>query len=245
MATLLCLLTCNMLALQLAQAQPWGSRRHAHMFLALLILFFVHRPHAYLTQRQPHKHKSVSSPPREPGNFARDFATAVGFAVAAVIIGTTAICVFAHCWRPILDWARGEENRATTSTSTKRKRPRRRLRKDEEAWFCGVDRGLPMPQFDVLESETETELLPSLYMRVPDPQQYSGHGQGRTHGYGQDYGTAPTATASVVYTRNATAGSRAKSSPPGNNNSAATLPSWQDPDEVERPASVAYMLDRP
>lgn len=129
--------------------------------------------------------------------------------MAAVIIGTTVICVFAHCWRQILDcWGRKDEGKGGVVK-------RKKLRKDEEAWFCGADRGLPMPQFNVLEPETEPL---SLSMQALES-------EGRYRG--RDTAVAPAACA-----RNIVPGSR------------AALPSWLDAEGIGRPASVAYLLDR-
>ncbi|KAI1153135.1 hypothetical protein F4825DRAFT_475054 [Nemania diffusa] len=214
-----------MSASQLTRRQIWSLRRFDCLLLIILVSFFIYPSYAHILPAHalaPHKHKATTgSSHRKPANFPKDFATAAGVAVVAVVIGTTAICVFAHCWRQILDWGRGDGEKGVV---------RRRVRKDEEAWFCGADRGLPMPQFDILEPEREPL---SLSMQAPQSEIYSGpyHGHGR--------GAAP-----VVYARNVVPGSRARHKDQWNN-SGATLPSWLDSEDIERPASVAYLLDRP
>ncbi|RWA07140.1 hypothetical protein EKO27_g7962 [Xylaria grammica] len=201
--------------------QIWG-----HRWLSLLVifmLFFIYPSYTYTlpiyaTKRAPHKGTSTLEPPaKKPANFPKEFATAMGVAVTIVIIGTTLICAFAHCWRQILDSCRGNETGAT----------RKKLRNDEEAWFCGPDRGLPMPQLSILEPEAEP-LSP--YGQVREPGIYPGSCYGYDH--------------PVVYARNVPPGSGPRSKANWNN-SAATLPSWNDSEEIERPASVAYFLDRP
>jgi hypothetical protein len=217
--------TTKMLASQLTRVQIWSPRRLDCLLLVILVSLicpsYAYILPAYTTKLELRKHKStVGSSPRKPANFPRNFATAVGVAVAAVIIGTTVICVFAHCWRQILDWGRDDEKGVV----------RRRMRKDEEEWFCGADRGLPMPQFEVLKPETE---LPSLSMQAPQPEISAGpfHGDHR-------------AVAPAVYVRNVVPGPRTRQKDQCNN-SGATLPNWLDSEEIERPASVAYLLDRP
>ncbi|KAH8160521.1 hypothetical protein CIB48_g7725 [Xylaria polymorpha] len=141
----------------------------------------------------------------------------MGAAVVGVTIGATLICVFAHCWRQILDWGWGDD----------RKIPRKMRRKDEEAWFCGADRGLPMPQFDILEPETEPLALSTQALE-------HGTDPGLLYGY---HGPA-------MYARNPIPGARTGSKVYWGNSS-ATLPSWLDQEEIERPATVAHSLDRP
>ncbi|KAI1132244.1 hypothetical protein F5Y10DRAFT_261492 [Nemania abortiva] len=209
--------------------QAWSLKRLISCLLVTILMFCIHFSHAYIlpgsiTKLESRKNKStIGSTPRQPGNFPRDFATAVGVAVAAVMIGTTAICVFAHCWRQILDWGRGDDRGVGVI--------RKRVRKDEEAWFCGADRGLPMPQFDILpESEPLAQSVPT-----PQPDIYTGPG----HHYSHDKAAAPT-----VHARNIVPGSRTRPKEQWNN-SGASLPSWLDSGEIERPASVVYLLDRP
>ncbi|KAI1185087.1 hypothetical protein F5B17DRAFT_48241 [Nemania serpens] len=204
-----------MLASQATWIQTWNLQGVDHLLLAILI-FFVYPSSVYaFTPRaaklQPRKHKtSTSAPPKKPADFSKDFATVIGVVVAAVIVGTTAICVFAHCWRQILDCC-GRGNGGKRGVVRKKK-----LRKDEEAWFCEADRGLPMPQSDVLEPETEPL---SLSVRVVEPE---------APRRGRDTAATPAACARYVV--------------PG---SRATLPSWLDAEEIGRPANVAYLLDHP
>ncbi|KAI1428499.1 hypothetical protein F5Y12DRAFT_711135 [Xylaria sp. FL1777] len=157
-----------------ARRQTSSPRGLNPLFLSLFMSIFIYPSYAYAIPA----HVTTSTrdtPARQAVNFTRDFATAMGVAVSAVIIGTTVICVFAHCWRQILDRGR----RHKTSVSRKK-----RLRKDEEAWFCGADHGLPMPQFDIRE---EPEMRPSPY-------------------YGYNTPVAP-----VVYARNVVPTSRSRS----------------------------------
>ncbi|KAI1117437.1 hypothetical protein F5Y14DRAFT_402629 [Nemania sp. NC0429] len=198
---------------------PWtqtrGPQRLGRLLLVLMISFaypsyaraFAPRPGTL----HPRKHtSSASAPPRKGADFPKDLATAVGVVVAAVVIGTTVICVFAHCWRQILDcWGRKDEGKGGTVG-------RKKLRKEEEAWFHRTNRGLPMPQFNVLEPETEPL---SLSMQALEPEGPCG---------GRDTAVAPAAGARYVV--------------PGQR---ATLPSWLDAEGIGRPASVAYVLDRP
>ncbi|KAI0200530.1 hypothetical protein F4808DRAFT_428140 [Astrocystis sublimbata] len=91
---------------------------------------------------------------------------------------------------------------------------RRGNRNREEVWFSGVDRGLPIPRYDRLEAESESP-YPSRQTRQP--------------GHKSQHGTDPSVEAS---------------SKDQWNDSNATLPSWLELEEIERPASVAYVLDR-
>ncbi|CAJ2511550.1 Uu.00g071750.m01.CDS01 [Anthostomella pinea] len=79
-----------------------------------------------------------------PANFPTAFATSMAVAIAVVLVLTTLICVFAHCWRRILD------HRCFFGSGGK-------LR-DHEEWFASVDR----PHFKV----------PAPQLR-PDPRQQS------------------------------------------------------------------------
>ncbi|KAI0433294.1 hypothetical protein F5Y09DRAFT_299658 [Xylaria sp. FL1042] len=216
-----------MLRLLLARTQTRSLWRLGHMFLVIFMSFFVYQPYTdatplYSPNLASRKHMSAHETAiRKPMNFPREFATALGVAMTVVILGTTLICVFAHCWRPILDWSRRDETDVV--------KMRRRLRKDKEAWFCGADRGLPMPQYDALDSEAEP-LYPNTQFRGPNihPGPYSGH-------------NGPVSRA--VYSRNAIPSHWTRSRAYWNQ-STATLPSWVDSEEIERPASVAYCLDR-
>ncbi|KAI1201937.1 hypothetical protein F5X97DRAFT_288870 [Nemania serpens] len=198
----------------LASQATWNPQRLERLLLAVLISF-VYPSYAYAfppstAKLQPRKHTtSVSAPSRKPADFSRDLAIVVGVVVAAVIVGTTAICVFAHCWRQILDCCcRRDEGKGGVVR-------RKKLRKEEEAWFCGSDREPPKPWFDVLEPETEPL---SQSMQALEPE---GPCRGRN-----------TAVAPATCARDVVPGSR------------ATLPSWLDTEEIGRPASVAYLLDR-
>ncbi|KAF2969883.1 hypothetical protein GQX73_g3682 [Xylaria multiplex] len=210
-----------MLASLSGPMQTWCQRRLGRLLFTLLITSLSYSPYVYAlpvyaTKQSHHKETSTLSPEKKPVNFPREFATAMGVAVTVVIIGTTLICVFAHCWRQILDWSRGDEGVT-----------RKKLHKDKEAWFCGTDRGLPMPQFDILEPETEP-LSP--YAQVRELGIYPSSCYGYEH--------------PAVYARHIVPGSGPG---PGAhwNNSVATLPGWIASEEIERPASVAYFLDRP
>ncbi|KAI2641933.1 hypothetical protein GGS21DRAFT_281751 [Xylaria nigripes] len=185
------------------------------LLLALSQSLLLAPSHALPTPSEVrHKHHHPEDDPgRKAANFSRDFATALAVAIVAVIIGTTLICVFAHCWQQILDWACDLRSSRSSSSVTRERRWRRR--KDEEAWFCGPDRGLPMPHFEILASGDES---------VPLSMAVSGERWGE--------GAVP-----AVYSRLGARG-RAEVSRSG-------LPSWFDAEEVERPASVACFLDRP
>ncbi|KAI0112078.1 hypothetical protein GGR51DRAFT_568933 [Nemania sp. FL0031] len=207
----------------------WGLRILDCLLLTAIVCLFICPSSAHIlpksiTELQSRRHRStVKSSPRQPANFPRDFATAVGVAVAAVIIGTTAICVFAHCWRQILDWGWGHDRGVDAV--------KKRVRKDEEAWFCGVDRdrGLPMPQLSILP---ESEPL-ARSMHAPQSEIYT------TPRHGREEDAAPTA-----YARNVVPSSWARPKAQWNN-SGSSLPSWQDSGEIERPTSAVYLLDRP
>ncbi|KAI0397213.1 hypothetical protein F5Y17DRAFT_455367 [Xylariaceae sp. FL0594] len=85
--------------------------------------------------------RQIDGQPRGHNYVTANFSVAIGVTVATVILGTTLICAFAHCWRQILDgyWYR---------RGGRRREKRSYLKKHEEAWFCGSDRsggGLPMP----------------------------------------------------------------------------------------------------
>ncbi|KAI1751259.1 hypothetical protein F4782DRAFT_200710 [Xylaria castorea] len=212
-----------MLALRLLWTQIRSAPIIYHVFLTLLISFCICPSHAHILSKSETRPRLREETPginqagRNGENFPRDFATALGVAVVVVTIGTTLICVFAHCWRQILDWGWGDSRSVA----------RKRKRKDEEAWFCGTDRGLPMPQFDILESESQP-LASSMQPpeRDWDPEAVYSYYVPATHA------------------RNAVPGARTRSKARWNN-SGTTLPTWLDPDEIERPASVAYLLDRP
>ncbi|RYC58776.1 hypothetical protein CHU98_g7436 [Xylaria longipes] len=213
-----------MLASRLSRPQIRSPRKLDLIFFALLISLYIcpsdaHIIPVYVTRPWLRKEAhAIEVPGRKGENFPKDFATAVGVAVVVVTIGTTLICVFAHFWRQILDWGRGKGNNRSVAKKSRRK--------DEEAWFCGPDRGLPMPQFDNLEPESEP-----LALSMQDLE----HHWNLEELYGPYTPTRDT--------RNATPGARTRSKALWNN-SGATLPSWLDPEEIERPTSIAYVLDR-
>ncbi|KAI0443159.1 hypothetical protein F4803DRAFT_574878 [Xylaria telfairii] len=208
-----------MLALQLSRVPIRSSRILGRLFSTLLVYFCICPSHAQiipecitraLTRQQEY---AIHHASRKKGeNFPKDFAIAMGAAVVGVTIVATLVCVFAHCWRPILDCGWGGDRKIT----------RKMRRKDEEAWFCGADRGLPMPQFDVLEPETEPLALSTQAPeRDTDP--------GLLHGY----------HAPAMYARNPIPSAR--TGPKGHwGSSRATLPSWLDQEEIERPTTVAH-----
>ncbi|KAI1745497.1 hypothetical protein F4680DRAFT_104953 [Xylaria scruposa] len=206
-----------MLALQLLRAQTRSPQTLDFPFLTLLISFCVCPSHAQILPRYISESSTVNHAVRNGESFSRDFTTALGVAVAAVTIGTTLICVFAHCWRQILDWGWGNKKSVV----------RKRKYKDEEAWFCGADRGLPMPQFDILEPESEPLALSLQALeRDGDPESVYGHYTPATHAH------------------DAVPGARTRSKAHWNS-PGMKLPSWLDPEGIERPASVAYSLNRP
>ncbi|KAI0402149.1 hypothetical protein F4802DRAFT_386106 [Xylaria palmicola] len=200
------------------------SRRLDFPLICLLTLFicpsYAHVLPAYVIRSWRRQDAQAIEPTAKNGaNFARDFATAVGVAVATVMIVTALICAFAHCWRQILDWGRGDE-----WTVGRRRRP-----KDEEAWFCGRDRGLPMPRFSFLEPEAQPLAMSA---QTPEPEFYGPY-------CGHDAPVAPAA-----YARSAVVGSQTRLNTLWND-SGVTLSSWIEAEDIERPASVAYLLDRP
>ncbi|KAI0454421.1 hypothetical protein F5B21DRAFT_504325 [Xylaria acuta] len=204
-------------AAQLSWTQIRSPQILDRLFLSLLISFsicpsYAHTLPVYVTRSWPREEAhAIQSTGKKGESFPRDFATAVGIVVLAVTIGTTLICVFAHCWRRILEWGWGDNGSVTGKSK----------RKGKEAWFCGADRGLPMPQFDILEPESEPLAL-SMQAVEPDwDLEFPG-----------------------MDGRNIIPGTRTKSKAHWNN-SGATLPSWLDLEEIERPASAAYLLDRP
>ncbi|KAI0549482.1 hypothetical protein F4679DRAFT_584425 [Xylaria curta] len=204
-----------MLALQLLRAQTGSPQILNFLFLTLLISFFICPSYAQILPRYISEASTVNHAVRNGENFSRDFTTALGVAVAAVTIGTTLICVFALCWRQILDWGWGNKKSVA----------RKRKYKDEEAWFCGADRGLPMPQFDILEPESEPLALSLQALEHDcDPESVYGHYAPSTH----------------AHSAGARTRSKAHCNSPG-----TKLPSWLDPEGIERPASVAYALNRP
>ncbi|TRX97401.1 hypothetical protein FHL15_001679 [Xylaria flabelliformis] len=203
--------------LQLLRAQIRSSQILNCLFLTHLISFYVCPSYAQILPKYISEAPTVNHAVRNGENFSRDFTTALGVAVAVVTMGTALICVFAHCWRQLLDWGWG----------TKRSVARKRKYKDEEAWFCGADRGLPMPQFDILEPESEPLALSMQTLeRDGTPESVYGH------------------YALAAHARNAVPSARTRSKARWNN-PGTKLPSWLDPEEIERPASVAYSLDRP
>ncbi|KAI1825085.1 hypothetical protein F4861DRAFT_538347 [Xylaria intraflava] len=196
----------------------------AHL-LALSLSLLLTPSHAHPTPQEPNTAEDPyeAQPPetqhgRNISTFSRDFATALAVAAVAVAVGTTLICVFAHCWRQILDWG-------LESSGAKRRRP---PRKDEEVWFCGADRGMPAPRFEALASVTEfVPLSPAMTLSALDPE--------REFWLRGDDGVP------AVYARHVSVGSRGRYL----GGCEDGVPCWLDAEEVERPASVAYFLDRP
>ncbi|KAI1311681.1 hypothetical protein F5Y03DRAFT_391231 [Xylaria venustula] len=80
---------------------------------------------------------TLESRETQPNNFAKAFGTAMTIVVFVVVLGSIVICAFAQAWQQILDWSKGW------------------LHKEKESWFCETHRGLPVPQFDSVEPETE------------------------------------------------------------------------------------------
>ncbi|KAI8630872.1 hypothetical protein F5Y19DRAFT_473992 [Xylariaceae sp. FL1651] len=141
------------------------SPSHLVLTPLLLILFaFLTCPshtHAlpYATTRLARR--DVSARTETAGDFSRDFVTAIAVASTAVLVLTTVICVFAHCWRQILRCSpRGRDGDGAVVKN--------RARDHEEDWFCGQDRGLPLPQVESPEpaSEPMRVLRPSSYNLV-------------------------------------------------------------------------------
>ncbi|TGJ86050.1 hypothetical protein E0Z10_g2701 [Xylaria hypoxylon] len=181
--------------------------------------FLVYPSYAYTLPVYATKRENYKETPtlEKPENFARDFGIAVGLTVTIVVVGMVLICVFAHFWRHIIDCGQGAETRLA----------RKKRRSNKEAWFCGPDRGLPMPQFEILEPETEP-LSP--YAHGRELSVYPGPA------YAYDL--------SAEYACNRTPDLQPRSKTNWNT-SVATLPSWFNGDEIERPVSIAYFLDRP
>ncbi|KAI0798803.1 hypothetical protein GGR55DRAFT_702920 [Xylaria sp. FL0064] len=216
--------------LGLLSVRTWTQSlwRLGHMYLAFFMSFvlcssYTHAIPLYDTGIASRKHTSHhKTAARKPMNFPKEFATTLAIAVTVVILGTTLICVFAHCWRPILDWSRSDSTGVT--------RKKRRLRKNKEAWFRGADRKLPMSRSDILEPEAEP-LYPYTQFRAPSI--YSG-----------PYPAHEPPVSPAVFSRNAVSSPRTRSRAYWNQ-STMSLPSWVDSEELERPASVAYCFDRP
>ncbi|KAI0914514.1 hypothetical protein F4823DRAFT_557867 [Ustulina deusta] len=223
-----------MLALPSARTQAWGPWGLHRLFLALFLSFLVHPSQAYLlppyfTDLASRRHTSApEAQARNPATFSRDFATAMGAAVAVVVTGATLICVFAHCWRQILDRSRSGRDEAG------RAKRRAALLGDEEAWFCRANRRLPKPPFgDTYEYDSGPVCtFPMAHEpdeAVPDPC------------YGYKSPTANERRATMI----AWLGSKGLLGSQG----AATLLKLAQPEKqacsekIEGPASVACLLD--
>ncbi|KAI1353282.1 hypothetical protein F5Y01DRAFT_323453 [Xylaria sp. FL0043] len=210
-----------------ARTRTQSLWRLRHMYLAFFMSFvlcpsYTHAIPLYGTDIAPRRHTSAhKAAARKPVNFPKEFATALAIAVTVVILGTTLICVFAHCWRPILDWSRLDGTGGT--------RKRRRLRK-KEAWFRGADRKLPMPRSSTLEPEAEP-LYPYTQFRAPGT-------------YSSPFSGLESPVSPAVFSCVAISSPRPKSRAYWNQ-STASLSSWVESQEIERPASVAYCFDRP
>ncbi|KAK5635238.1 hypothetical protein RRF57_010950 [Xylaria bambusicola] len=212
-------------ALPSTRKQTWSHLRLDRLFITFLVALLVYPSYAYAipvhttelsSRNEPSSHKK---PAKKSESFTLDFAAAMGIITGAVIIGMAVVCVFAHCWRQIVKCGR----RRREKDAAKR---RRKLRKDENVWVFPANRGYTMAQLQRLESEPES---PSPFEQVCRPGAYAG----------PCYDTASPA----IHKFSDKPPLRARSTTRWDD-STTMLPSWAGADEIKRPASVAYALDR-
>ncbi|KAI1811878.1 hypothetical protein GGS20DRAFT_68637 [Poronia punctata] len=187
------------------------------LFFSILIL--VQQSHTFPTtttteeESEPPTAEATTIP--DSKGFSAEFTTAVGVTVATVIVVTTLVCTFAHCWRPIV------ENIRKSKRSS-----HRRHHDEEEAWFCG-DRGgfgLPMPELEY-----------RVCKRTPSPEAemrevVEVQGQTETETQKEKKKKKRKSSSSTRM------GSRIKKAP------ASTLPSWQDGDNVGRAVGEGVII---
>lgn len=178
----------------------------------------------YATKLGPRNESSRNKKPtKKPTGYILNFAAAMGIIMAAVIVGTALICVFAHCWRQIIDYAR----RGKSDSAKRRRRRIRRLHKDESSWVFPTERGVPKPRFERLESEPES---PSPFEQIRWPGTYAAPGY---------YSVSPGLDKGSIK-------QESQIRPTAHwHGSSTTLSSRTGSEKIERPASVAYVLDRP
>ncbi|KAI3327593.1 hypothetical protein HD806DRAFT_327924 [Xylariaceae sp. AK1471] len=226
-----------MLALRSTQTHTWSSHKGLHSLLFALYTFFLIYPsnaHVLPYATTPASRKAITvvvvraPTERSPADLSKEFATTLGVVAAAVIVGTTLICVFAHCWRQILSGKRG--GRGVN---------KKRMRKDEEAWFYRVDPGLPLPQ--VGSPRLEPKPMSTRVLKKPEAhikKEPSSRQVACSHDTVVPAGHARTRTKSSLFSSRPKKKTLRK-------NMASTLPSWHDSDEVGRPQSVAYCMEHP
>jgi hypothetical protein len=147
-------------------------------------------------------------------------------AAAAVVVGTTLICVFAHCWRQILDGKR----RGGRGVKSK-------MCKDEEAWFYRAEFGLPLPQIASprLEPQSASTSVPKKPTARAPHEPSSGQVALR-------HDQAAPAVHARPRTKSGFFGSRAKPNKL-RKNPASGLPSWRDSEEHGRPRGDAHCME--